>query len=255
MSQDRTPFATRASGSRRTTKACARCRKRKIRVSCSITKPYKISITYHCIQCDSSFPTCGSCSLVNAECHGSDSLQGIERPRSTVAFLENHVAQLEVELSQLRSEQETATPGVQYGSIERLTRRLAAVHAQPGLSRHATKTDVDVFSFAFSGLLTQSPLPPFNDELDTSTESRPTTESLPKSTSISLIPRHVINIMLNNYCDIYRPQYPCLEESELYASCTRIFDETEPSHFDYFSVAMTLAISVSIKTSNVCDVR
>jgi hypothetical protein len=77
----------------------------------------------------------------NAECHGFDSLQGIERPRSTVAYLENHVAQLEIELAQLRSEQETDTPGVQYGSIERLTRRLAEVHAQPGY-RQAAMADV-----------------------------------------------------------------------------------------------------------------
>jgi hypothetical protein len=247
MSKDMTPPAIRTSGSRRATKACARCRKRKIRVSYSNAEPYQRSITHYRIQCDCSFPTCGSCFLVNAECHGFDSLQGIERPRSTVAYLENHVAQLEVDLAQLRSEQEMDTLGVQYGSIERLTRRLAEVHAQPGRYRQAVKADVTLFSFTSSALLSQSPLPPFNEEVNKSIEGRSVTESLPKSTTISLIPRHVIDIMLKNYSEIYRPQYPCLEESELYASCSRIFDDAEPSHFDYFSVAMTLAISVSIK--------
>ena len=201
------------------------------------------------MQCDFCFPTCGSCSLANADCQGFDSLQRIERPRSTIAHLENRVAQLEIELARMRSEQTADTLEVQYGSIERMTRRLAEAHAQPGHYRHTAKEEVSLLSLTSPAFLSQSPLPPFNHDRNESIQGRTVTENPPKSTTISSIPRHVIDIMLKNYCDIYRPQYPCLEESDLYSSCNRIFDDVEPSHFDFFSIAMTLAISVSVRYS------
>ncbi len=160
-------------------------------------------------QCDFLYPTCGACSRARAECQGFDSQQGTERPRSTISHLENQVAQLEIELAKLRSEQKTDTVEVQGATVERLTTRLAEAHAQPGFFKYTAKEE-SLLSLTSPTFLSQSPLPPINNAADIPLGR---IESPPKSITISSIPRHVIDIMLKNYCDIYRPQYPCLEES------------------------------------------
>ncbi|KAL4875347.1 hypothetical protein BJY04DRAFT_202277 [Aspergillus karnatakaensis] len=63
-SSDRNPRATRA---------CARCRKRKIK-------------------CDLVYPRCGMCIAVDTKCIGFNSATGEEQPRSLVSFLEEKVA-------------------------------------------------------------------------------------------------------------------------------------------------------------------
>ncbi|KAL4945816.1 hypothetical protein BDV06DRAFT_218892 [Aspergillus oleicola] len=74
----------------RATRACARCRKRKIK-------------------CDLVYPRCGTCAAVGIECIGFNSATGEEQPRSLVSFLEKRVAKLELEIASLQSQSIAAT--------------------------------------------------------------------------------------------------------------------------------------------------
>ncbi|KAL1890447.1 hypothetical protein Sste5346_008275 [Sporothrix stenoceras] len=87
--------------------------------------------------------------------------------------------------------------------------------------------------------------------------STPTTATPQSSSSsavpISSIPRHVAVIMLKHYCEIYRPQYPAVEEHDLLQAFDRVYDKTSSSlsssptasDFDVFCVHITLAISTT----------
>lgn len=218
----------------RVTKACYRCRHRKTK-------------------CDLRFPTCGTCQRANVACVGYDAVEGRERPRSDVAFLEDKVARLEIELQRLRSEQSVDASKLVDTAISALTQSLAKTISEPQASPHRAITHswrtpalthhplVSLNSLVY---LSQSPLPalPVGDD-----HVKPNHENT-RSSTISLIPRHVIDIMLKNYTEFYLPQSPYLEESDLHASCERIFaqDGGAASHFDIFTVAIALAISVSI---------
>lgn len=55
--------------------------------------------------------------------------------------------------------------------------------------------------------------------------------------------------MLKHYCEIYRPQYPAVEESDLLAAFDRVYDKLpgakRATDFDVFCVHITLAISTT----------
>lgn len=229
------PPVRTSSSNHRITKACYRCRHRKTK-------------------CDLRFPTCGTCQRANVPCVGYDAVEGRERPRSDVAYLEDKVAQLEIELQRLRSEQSVDQTKLVDTAISHLTHRLAAAVAEPhhhhnlrtlqtssrapALPRHLL---VSLNSPVF---LCQSPLPALPVDGDAQPPHPPNT----RCSTISLIPRHVIDIMLKNYTEIYLPQAPYIEESSLHASCEKVFaqDGAAASHFDIFLVAIALAVSVSI---------
>lgn len=170
---------------------------------------------------------------------GFDAVAGVERPRSIAAHLENQVVLLELELATLQGYEPSATNEKVYGAIDALTDGLSMTIDNAGAydDKHC---DNDEPSLASSIFLSQSPVPALGDYSEPSIP-----KSLAQSTTISLVPRHVINLMLKNYCSIYLAQYPALEEADLYESCNRIFSDNSPSHYDTFTVAITLTISVS----------
>jgi hypothetical protein len=164
-------------------------------------------------------------------------VKGKERPRSTISHLEDKIAQLETELSRLKSRGEKSASEVFDSHLETLSLRLARVIAEPG---NAKQTEIEMLEF-----LCQSPLPRFDNEGDTFLGKNTMADGPRSSTTISSIPRNVVQIMLNNYCKIYLPQYPAIDEESLLSSCNRIYENSDPSSFDIFTVAITLAISVS----------
>ncbi|KAF2088376.1 hypothetical protein K490DRAFT_5089, partial [Saccharata proteae CBS 121410] len=210
----------------RVTKACSRCRHRKAR-------------------CDLKYPTCGGCASAKVPCVGYDSVQRRERPRSTVAHLEDKVAALEIELSRLKSEERVDSSGLVKTSITSLTETLASTIAGEPVSRTqhslATTTKTRLTEFHSPLHLSPSPLPLFNDD-EAPQELSEQTKSF---STISLIPRQVVDIMLSNYTEIYLPQSPYIEVSQLHSACERIFsdDSRSATSFDVFIVATALAIS------------
>lgn len=81
----------------------------------------------------------------------------------------------------------------------------------------------------------------------TASASTPSPPSSSSAVPISSIPRHVAVIMLKHYCEIYRPQYPAVEEQDLLQAFDRVYDKTSTgaSDFDVFCVHITLAISTT----------
>lgn len=191
-------------------------------------------------QCDFGYPTCASCASVNIKCTGYNAVEGTETPRSTIAHLEKQIALLEVELNEIESSRPPSTSESVNIAVEVLSRRLAETIANPSQNQlKATGCGSDI-SLVSPEFLSQGPVPPFGEDFDNSSSLHARSQS----TNIALVPKHVINILLKNYCSIYLLQYPAVEKLELYASCDRIFSHNSPSHYDIFTVAITLAISV-----------
>ncbi|EPE34766.1 hypothetical protein GLAREA_10461 [Glarea lozoyensis ATCC 20868] len=184
------------------------------------------------------------CLGANADCIGFNPGQGTERPRSTVSYWEDQAAQLDIELSRLRSEQ---TPNrldqVRLG-IEKLTTRLAATIGSPQMSSHTKKEDIASLSLISPNFLCPCPSPLFRENAAATVAEPLQDEQLPKSIKISAIPRHVVDIMLNNYCEIYLKQYPAVEKTEIHRSCDMIYNGAAVSHYHVTIVALALAISV-----------
>ncbi|RDL41628.1 uncharacterized protein BP5553_01607 [Venustampulla echinocandica] len=209
-------------GSRRPTKACARCRKKKIK-------------------CDFNFPSCGSCSKVDVECLGFNAVEGIDRPRSAVAHLENRIALLETELAQLKSNNQTPSPLETVNvAVDSLTMRLADAIGSPSRRARAPRSSQSDLPLTSETFLSPSTMPPLSQGYESPSSTTPL-----QTMTISSVPRNVIDIMLKNYCSIWLPQYPCVDETKLYEACDRIYSDDAPSNFDCFSVAITLAISAN----------
>ncbi|KKY13223.1 putative fungal specific transcription factor domain containing protein [Diplodia seriata] len=227
------PPVRTSSTNHRITKACYRCRHRKSK-------------------CDLRFPTCSACQRANVPCVGYDAVEGRERPRSDVAYLEDKVAQLEIELQRLRAEQSVDSSKLVDTAISTLTQSLATTISHPHhpparalshSSRTAALARHPLVSLHSPVFLSQSPAPPLHAVAE-SPLSRPENT---RCSTIALIPRHVIDIMLKNYTDIYLPQAPYIEESQLRASCEMVFAQNgaTASHFDIFLVAICLAVSAT----------
>ncbi|KAL1631293.1 hypothetical protein SLS54_000052 [Diplodia seriata] len=229
------PPVRTSSTNHRITKACYRCRHRKSK-------------------CDLRFPTCSACQRANVPCVGYDAVEGRERPRSDVAYLEDKVAQLEIELQRLRAEQSVDSSKLVDTAISTLTQSLATTISHPHhpparalshSSRTAAVARHPLVSLHSPVFLSQSPAPP----LHAVAESPPSRPENTRCSTIALIPRHVIDIMLKNYTDIYLPQAPYIEESQLRASCEMVFAQNgaTASHFDIFLVAICLAATTLIR--------
>jgi hypothetical protein len=178
----------------------------------------------------------------------------VNKPRSTISFLENQIASLEIELGNLKSSHgHSDSLGEAFATVAELSSGIASNSARPWVSWQNLRRDgKDRTTFSplkSTTYLSQSPIPDSGVYVEFRVTERldlDQNENTPRSTNIASIPRNVVDIMLKNYCDIYLPQYPALEVTELYESCSNIYLGEQPSHFDYFIVAITLAISVRI---------
>lgn len=171
---------------------------------------------------------------------GYDSIQGVDKPRSTISHLENEVARLEIELGRIKN-QSTSISDVANAEVEKLTRRLATTILEP---RGPSRKQESLLPLTSSFFLSGSPVPYLDSQAWDDTKGGQTPERPPRAITIATIPRHVIDIMLKNYCEIYRPQYPAIEALDLCTASDRVYNNEEASEFDLFCVYITLAISV-----------
>ncbi|KUJ13383.1 uncharacterized protein LY89DRAFT_157759 [Mollisia scopiformis] len=174
-------------------------------------------------------------------CLGFDSIHKTEKPRSIVSYLEEQVARLEIELRQIKT-QSTDISDLVNVTVERLTTSVAVATLEPA---GKLRKQENVIPLTSSYFLSASPVPYLNSQAwDNNKLERPK-ESLSDAITISTIPRHVVETMLKHYCEIYRPQYPAIDESELYEACERAYNNANPSDFDMYCVHIALAISTS----------
>jgi hypothetical protein len=138
-------------------------------------------------------------------------------------------------------------------AAERLSSSLAAtILAQPRKARSQDNFLAVISPFFLCG----SPEPYLASPVPRQDAQEPFEGNLSSTNKLSSIPRHAVDIMVKNYCEIYRPLYPAIEESELFEACERVYSNTNPSVLDIFCVYITLAISVwntiSPSTAGMC---
>lgn len=173
---------------------------------------------------------------------GFDSARGTDKPRSTIRHLEEEIARLEIELSRAK-EQNQDVAGVAYAEVEKLAAGLVTAIVDP--PECSSRMYEDLLPLTSPFFLSGSPVPHLNSlAWGCGTEDAPSLEGLPPPISVSSIPRAVVDTMMKHYCDIYRPMYPAIEESDLLSACERVYNNAEPSSYDIFCVHITLAISV-----------
>ncbi|KEF57713.1 uncharacterized protein A1O9_05631, partial [Exophiala aquamarina CBS 119918] len=200
-----------------------------------------------CCQCDFQYPVCGACAAAGAACLGYDSIQGVDRPRSTTSHLEQEVARLETELGLIQSQTRTDLD-ISLESAERLATRLAATIAIP---HRALRGQDSLLPLTSTFFLSGSPEPYLSTSMEDFDMPKQAEESASSTNKLSSIPRHAVDTMLKHYCEIYRPLYPAVEESDLFNASDRVYNNTQPSAFDIFCVHVTLAISM--QTLMYCD--
>lgn len=171
---------------------------------------------------------------------GYDSIHGTDKPRSTISFLEEQVAGLENELGRVKS-QNRSVSDMANAAVESLTTRLATAIAEP-IGRSRKQEDYPPLTSPF--FLSGSVVPYFTKSTWETTKCDLDTESPMRPITVSSIPRHVIDTMVKHYCEIYRPQYPAIEEEDLYTAVEKVYTNSQPTVFEIFCVYITLAISV-----------
>lgn len=150
------------------------------------------------------------------------------------------MARLETELGLIQSQTRTDLD-VSIEAAERLSARLAATIVIPSRSTRDQDTLLPLTSAFF---LSGSPEPYLSSPPKEADTPKQTEEPATSTNKLSSIPRHAVDTMLKHYCEIYRPLYPAIEESELFDASDRVYNNTQPSAFDIFCVHVTLAISV-----------
>ncbi|KAL4809418.1 hypothetical protein BDV18DRAFT_157173 [Aspergillus unguis] len=200
----------------RATRACARCRKRKIK-------------------CDLAYPQCGTCVAVREKCFGFNSATGQEQPRSLVSFLEEKVARLEVQLGSFQGSEATSVSNAGDGL------KCGRSSVSAGLRRAVTLGNGlrgDSWPWNAAPYLSPSPYPTLHAGV-----VRGLNGSLDRSPKdIASIPRNVLDVMLKHYSEKYLAQYLILEESELMQRCDRVCNRVGTA-FDNFVVCIALSIS------------
>jgi hypothetical protein len=172
---------------------------------------------------------------------GYDAIHGVDKPRSTIVHLENEVARLEAELSRVKTQTRTASD-IANVAVENLATRLAVTIVDPsGLSR---KQDKDMLPLTSPFFLSCSPSPYLLSDAEDDMAEYQSQEDSSRPINAASVPKHVVDAMLKHYCEIYRPQYPGIEETDLLEACDRVYNNIQPSDADVFYVHITLAISV-----------
>lgn len=178
-------------------------------------------------------------------------MKGKERPRSDISHLESQVAQLEIKLATVKAQKQTTAFDTVSSTLKLLASRVVRATLQP--------QGVDGFGFLPLNspiFLSEAPRPSFqNDAIGSLGAEDPAREGV-DATTISSIPRRVVDILLNNYMDTYISQYPFLEESELLESYGKLYkQDPHISNFEHFIVAITLAISVSSAPKSCSNIK
>ena len=164
----------------------------------------------------------------------------MEKARSTVSHLEQEVARLEAQLANTRTYSNSISD-IASAAGGTLFMNLAQAVLAPETFVRKQEDNLTLNSAYF---LNGSPVPYLSSRAWDDNQGEQSQKHLSKTHTLSSTPRNVVDIMLKHYCQIYRPQYPAIEESALYEACERVYDDKQPSDFDIFSVNITLAISV-----------
>ena len=212
-------------------KACARCRKRKIK-------------------CDALWPACSPCKSALVACLGYDTTLSKEVPRSITTHLEGKVLALEKKIKDLKERAETpgsfSNPtGIINNPNIRLRNMLATALTSVIDPNGAESDNVFLYHYAFH--LQQSSLPlPFPPKTRYPSRDEVGGRISPKAINLSEIPRAAVDLMLKNYVETLLMRYPCVDEFELLESYKNCFDSPgRASSFDMFIVCMALAISAA----------
>lgn len=223
----------RRSTNRRQTRVCARCRLRKIK-------------------CDYKVPSCSQCESASAPCMGFNSTTGQECPRSVVAYLENRVAELELEIQKQQSitlmpstqmQMPDTTPKIEPPRTMDIGLKLADALG------HTAEPSNTGNPWALYSVFQQSsslPLPIARQNSQRELHSHIMNAA---PSDISKLPQAAAEYMLKNYTDIHLPQYPCVYEPDLiaaYEKCRNDPDSATP--FESFMLHIALAISARTLT-------
>ncbi|KAI3010027.1 transcriptional regulator family: Fungal Specific TF [Aspergillus niger] len=226
--------------SRRSTKVCSRCRKRKTK-------------------CDFIFPACTPCKLANLPCLGFDPSSKEAVPRSFVKSLEAQVEELEARLLSFNA----ASNNVPY----LITTAVAQATISIGIPFQNSFLD----SKASSSLFFRPSCPPLaiaRERGQSTPEKHPSLQNNRHNPGAPInlrsVPFSAINRMIQNYVDIHLPQYPCVSENAVNEILDRIQhqDLKDPNalpihhvptdaglgHFEYFVLLIALAISAMTLT-------
>lgn len=212
-------------------KACARCRKRKIK-------------------CDGEWPACSSCKSALVACLGYDTTLSREVPRSIATHLEGKVGSLEKKIKDLkeRAEHQGRFPnsdGIMNSSNIRL-RNMLTTALTSVIDPNGAQGDA-MFLFHNALYLQQSSLPlPFPPETRYPSRDELGGRKSPKAINLSGVPRAAVDLMFKNYVETLLIRHPCVDERELLEGYTKCFDSPgRASSFDIFIVYMALAISAA----------
>ncbi|RAK94375.1 hypothetical protein BO79DRAFT_135010 [Aspergillus costaricaensis CBS 115574] len=226
--------------SRRSTKVCSRCRKRKTK-------------------CDFIFPACTPCKLASLPCLGFDPSSKEAVPRSFVKSLEARVEELEAQLRSFNA----ASSNIPY--------LITTAVAQATISIGVPFQNLFLSSKASSPLFFRPSCPPLAIARERVQYKPVTNLSLQHNNynhgapiNLRSVPFSAINRMIRNYVDIHLPQYPCVSETMVNEILDRIQrqDLKDPKalpihhvptdaglgHFEYFVLLIALAISAMTLT-------
>jgi hypothetical protein len=163
-----------------------------------------------------------------------------------VRHLEEQVASLEAELAALKHSHGTGTSKTDVDDfINQISSGVAAAIVAPP---RTGDRDEKLLSLCSRFYLCDSPVPSLKIHRDDDITNSDTALDSARPVTISSIPSHVVDAMLKHYCKTYRPQYPCIEEDDLYNAKARVAENPNAMGYDVFVVCITLAISCNTLT-------
>lgn len=196
-------------------------------------------------QCSYEFPRCQNCVNAGVDCQAW--AKGLQKPfpRSLPLYLEERVAQLEMELEELKKHRVINQAEEQSYSITKYS-------AIPFLeSLDYSENDNTVDSFLFFHFNSSSLPAPFDTMIDGSKRGNMRTflDNHPP-VDLNSIPKNVIKIMMSNYVDFHLPQYPIISKPVLTNMINKITEKPEQATpFEKAVISITMAISAALITN------
>ncbi|KAG0678935.1 hypothetical protein C6P40_001455 [Pichia californica] len=216
---------------RRTSTKCYRCRMK--RISCSYE-----------------FPKCENCKNANVECHAW--VKGLNKPipRSLPLFLEDKVAQLEIELEQLKKHHVIDNAEEESYSITKYvsTPFLESFNNIDSNNNNNNNNNNTIATYSFFYFKSSSLPAPFDTMIDYNKRGH-LKSFIDKHPPVDLksIPKDVVKIMMSNYTDFHLPQYPIISKPVLLEITNRILDDFDSATtFDKAVISITMAISAAL---------